>query len=476
MRTRPISLMLLTFSWVAPAAALADKPDNDDKSWLEEVKPIISGDEKNIFDKLKNKEDRLEFRKIFWARRDPDLNTVQNEFQDEYVQARATADKDYALGGQRGSTTDCGRVFILLGKPDEVRKSTNDPLVAQTWVYRDRPGQTFQGGKVELGFDANCGSGRALGSQLDRLAASKVFNPNIDYRLGKNDKLTKLVDLMPKDTPARALVKQPRQDFPLGAQISFMKTSDGGTAVIGLVRGDASGLSIQDEGGRKAVGVSVAASALSENGREAWTERIVKAPVGPDGRFLASFKMGLRPGKYTVNAGAVETQSGKGSLASVPIVVPDFQQQETAADGTVKPLVSGTVLVVAGFDERPASEPENVDPFGAYRLGSGRILPIFQGDLKRTDTISFIYQVYDLQTDSATGKPNGTSRLRIVRTGKGIVTSSPATEINMSPFGTEVGPVPLSGFEPGQYTARLEVTDKVSGKTATWDTPFEVKP
>lgn len=54
--------------------------------------------------------------------------------------------------------------------------------------------------------------------EVDRRAAAKIIHPNIDYRLGKDGHLVKLADLLPKDTPSRALLKQPRQDFLVAAQ------------------------------------------------------------------------------------------------------------------------------------------------------------------------------------------------------------------------------------------------------------------
>ncbi len=91
-------------------------------------------------------------------------------------------------------------------------------LVPQTWTYRDRPGQTFQGGKAVIAFDADCRAPGGFSSQLDRVAAARVLQPNIDYRTGKDGRLVKLADLLPRDTAARALFKQPREDFPLAAQ------------------------------------------------------------------------------------------------------------------------------------------------------------------------------------------------------------------------------------------------------------------
>ena len=120
-------------------------------------------------------------------------------------------------------------------------------LAPQTWTYRDRPGQTFQGGKAVIAFDADCRAPGGFSEQLDRIAAAKVLQPNIDYRMGKDGHLVKLADLLPRDTAARALFKQPRQDFATALQVSYLKVADGGTALLGLVRGEAGGLATAAE-------------------------------------------------------------------------------------------------------------------------------------------------------------------------------------------------------------------------------------
>ena len=113
-----ILVVLLT----GPGLANAQKLDKDDRQFLDDVRPILLGDEDKTYKGLKEKSDRLEFQKIFWARRDPDLSTPANEYQAEYETARAEADQRYRMPAQAGSLTDCGRVFILLGKPDEVQQ------------------------------------------------------------------------------------------------------------------------------------------------------------------------------------------------------------------------------------------------------------------------------------------------------------------------------------------------------------------
>jgi hypothetical protein len=85
-----------------PAAARAQGLDNDDTSFLNDVRSLILPEEKAAFEKLEDKADRLEFQRIFWARRDPDLGAPQNEFQTQYERDRAIADRRYSVPGYGG--------------------------------------------------------------------------------------------------------------------------------------------------------------------------------------------------------------------------------------------------------------------------------------------------------------------------------------------------------------------------------------
>jgi GWxTD domain-containing protein len=482
MQIRPThSALLLALALLQPGLAAAQKLDKDDKKWLDDVRPILTADEEKTYKGLKEKGDRLEFQKIFWARRDADLATPENEFQAAYAKARAEADTRFRASGQIGSITDCGRTLILLGKPDEVQEETiSSPgmLVPQTWTYRDRPGQTFQGGKAVIAFDSDCRAPGGFASQLDRLAAAKVLQPNIDYRTGKDGRLVKLADLLPRDTAARALFKQPREDFPLAAQPIFLRAADGGTALLGLVRGEAAGLAVSGSGEAKAVNVSVAASALAEDGKEAgWAERTMSVPVGADGAFVASFKLGLRPGKYTLKAGAVDVKGGKASLVTTPIEVPDFSKVETAADGTVTKVPSvASLAVVRTIENVPPGGSDPAHPLAAFELGPLRLVPLFGGVTHKAENIEIIYWVYNLRVDPVTGKADASAVVSILKDGKTPSAKAPAMQIDTETGGSSVGPVPLSGFEPGKYVIQLKVADKIAKKDLVQEAPLEILP
>lgn len=471
MRIHPrLSLALVVLLLGAPAALRA--LEKEEKKWLESVKPIMLPDEEKTFKGLKEKADRQEFQKIFWARRDPDLETPENEFKAEYDKAVNETNAQYRVPGSEGYETDCGRVYILLGKPDQVKKdnaATVSPGARspETWTYRDRPGQTFQGGQAQISFDAECRAPAAVGEQLNRVAEGRIAHLNIDYRFGKDGRLVKLVDLLPKPSPAQALLKAPRQDFPVAAQTEFLKVQDGGTALLGLVRGETAGLGLEESGGRKTLKIVVCAQALNEEGRAAaFAEEKKTVPVAADGSFVASFRMGLKPGKYTLRAGALDEKTGKGSLATMPVDVPSFSKDE---------LSVASLVILQDVQDLAEGAPDPQDPFAAFFLGRSRLIPHFGQVFSKSDALSFFYQVYDLKVDETTGKASGAATLSILKAGKPVA-RAPEQAFETPVGGNVVGPVPLDKYEPGKYVVQLKVTDKLAKKEKVEEVPFEIKP
>ena len=480
MPARPLSALVVLALAFVPRLASAQKLDKDDKAFLDGVRPILLADEEKTYKSLKEKSDRLEFQQIFWARRDADLQTPGNEYKAEYEKMRAEADRMYRVPSQQGSHTDCGRVFILLGKPDEVQaESGGQPGMRppETWTYRDRPGRTFTGGKALIAFNEECQAPGALMPQMDRVAAQLVLQPSLEYKV-RDGRLVKLAEMLPRDTPARALLKQPRQDFPAAVQTSYLKIQDGGTALLGLVRGETAGLAVNEAGGAASVRVAVAASAVAEDGKEAgWTETALTVPVEADGSFVVGFKLALRPGKYTLKAGAVDEKGAKGSVSTQPIEVPDLSKVETAADGTSSKLPSaGSLIIVRRVEELPGGASNPSHPLHAFELGALRLVPAFGGVAKANEQVEFFYQVYDLKLDATTGKADASAVVSILRDGKTPVAKAPPNPIVTEFAGSTVGPIPLSTFGPGKYVVQLKVTDKLSQKEIVQEAPLEVRP
>jgi len=223
-------------------AGRGQRLDDDDKRFVDDVRPLILPDERARFHKLEDKADRLVFQEIFWARRDPDLATPENEFRQQYEKDRATADRKYRLPGvASGSETDCGRFFILFGKPDEIEPgplrnpwgvwlfdhvnpsrnpSSSNPAkviwpvgsydTGSVWVYKDQPGRRLDVARLEIPFDSQCASShRFRAVLLERMAALKIVHPSIDYEVGKDGHLVTPANQLAEGALNRGVRRRP---------------------------------------------------------------------------------------------------------------------------------------------------------------------------------------------------------------------------------------------------------------------------
>lgn len=106
---------------------------DDIKKYQKQIKYIATYEEKKLFKKLSN-EGKQNFILNFWSRRDPDKSTVKNEFLIEHFN-RLQYCEDNIRGG---IDSDMGRVYILYGKPVEIRRNFSNTTInkpVETWFY-----------------------------------------------------------------------------------------------------------------------------------------------------------------------------------------------------------------------------------------------------------------------------------------------------------------------------------------------------
>lgn len=110
------------------------------KKWLEEeIVYIITQKEREVFLQLKNDREREIFIEAFWKARDPDPNTIENEFKDEHYRRISYANQYFGrLSPTPGWKTDRGKVYIILGEPNqkEVYDNLPDVYPVEVWFYQ----------------------------------------------------------------------------------------------------------------------------------------------------------------------------------------------------------------------------------------------------------------------------------------------------------------------------------------------------
>jgi GWxTD domain-containing protein len=455
-----------------PAApgALAQKFDKEDKQWLEQVAPLLLPEEDKAYRRLKQKADREEFQRIFWARRNPSGPAApDNPARADYERLLPQLER-FKGGGRPGSATDCARVYVLLGEPDETKRElpSDGSVPGQVWTYKDRPGFTFQGGQIQVPFGADCSLPEDSGfaEQLDRPAEARIVSPNIGYKTGSDGRLIKLAAQLPKPSPAQSLLKEPRKDYALAAENKLvMRGREGATYVAGLVRGDSAGLDVQDAGGQKRVAVVVAAAALDAAGNVlASQEQETRIEVASDGSFVGSYGLTLKPGAYTIRAGALDPKTGKGSVSEATVEAKDL-----AGGGE---LTISDLVVLLDVVQKQAQDA--ADPLAAFFMGTAQLVPRFGNAFRASESIQVLGLVYNGKADPATGKSNVACRFTVLRDGKPVTSTTEDQVFEESLATPGIGPVPLAQFKPGKYTVQLKVTDKVAQKDYAKETAFEV--
>jgi len=127
----------------APVKSL--KPEDLPESyarWLEEeIAYIISPVERDVFLKLRSDRERDLFIEAFWKQRDPNPATEENEFRAEHYRRIGRANRLFGrVTPNPGWKTDRGRVLIILGEPNDIRRFEGQGRTqpAEIWFYQNQ--------------------------------------------------------------------------------------------------------------------------------------------------------------------------------------------------------------------------------------------------------------------------------------------------------------------------------------------------
>jgi GWxTD domain-containing protein len=110
------------------------------RKWLdEEVVYIITPVERDVFLKLQNDRERDLFEEAFWKQRDPTMGTPENEFRTEHYRRINHANHYFGRSAPApGWKTDRGRVYIILGEPNDIQSLEGKSQIYPTeiWFYQ----------------------------------------------------------------------------------------------------------------------------------------------------------------------------------------------------------------------------------------------------------------------------------------------------------------------------------------------------
>ena len=484
-----VVVALLASCVVAEAASEGDKLSKNDRKWLEqEVVAFITAEEIKIFHELSSK-DRELFRELFWARRDPNPRTPDNEFRENLKRRIKRADGEIRTPGQKGSLTDMGAVFILLGGPSRTsrdleqyeddpfnRDESTENLPQQlAWEYAPNRSLGIPDGltvvfRVTSKTDARQRGGYRLVQSdevvaaLERAKASYVVNRAVNFSRDEEGRLlepsyrsyvggrtkTLLDELL--DTK----IENPSITFETWK--CFFQAEEGSIYVPILFEIQADALSWDEDTGQ----VTLFGAVQNAEGLVLHPfEQLADLTRNEDGSALYELPIQLAPGEYTFHVGVLDNKSNAVGTKVFPVVVPAYG--DTLGLSSV--LVYSEASQVAGNAGTPGR---------AFQFGSTHLAPITSDTFtyETSDSLGIFYFVYGYGLDPETGQPSLTEQYVFFRDGKRLTQT--AVQPIPADDKTAVGNVDiaLSHFEPGSYTVQIKVIDKVRSETTTEELEF----
>jgi GWxTD domain-containing protein len=501
------------------------------KKWLDEdVRYIITDEEKSAFKQLSNDEERDNFIEAFWARRDPTPDTVENEYKEEHYTRIAYANEHFAAGIP-GWKTDRGRMYIMYGKPDEIDShpsggSYNRPMEEgggetstypfEDWRYRYLEGvgqeiiiefvDTCMCGDYHMTIDRSekdalkyvPGAGltqyeqmglsnkadRMSGGGLEQLGAGP-FNQNLQSkqfdRLEEFAKLNRPPAVKFKDLEEVVTTKVRYNLLPFDVRADFVRVTSDTVLVPVMVQIRKKNVTYVNKDGIERGTLNIFGRVTTLTGRIAQTfEETVQddepAELLPKVLENASVywkALPLRPGRYRFDIVVKDVNGDRMGTWSRGILVPDMSDD--------KGLTSST-LILADVMEKVPSKSVGA---GMFVLGSTKVRPRMDAadgtpaKFKRDQKLNFWMQVYNLGVNDQSKKSSANFEYDIVNsTTKKPVLHTVETTDQLGNAGDQVTlekSMSLASLEPGMYELTVKVNDNISKQSIAPTAKFVVQ-
>jgi len=438
---------------------------------------LLTPSERKAYAQLQNDAEAQAFIDLFWAKRDPDLNTVQNEFRLDFDLKVAAADMQFSNDKLKGSLSDRGKALILLGKPLQVQNvapgsPSEEPTrpgilesgASQVWLYtKDGKPPVKKGDEIQFVFtETHPGDGDFVLDHGDRRnkQAFKLLEARAE-QLVVNPKLTEVpkVGLLPGTkaaTPAQEAVfdVQPRP-WPQGAVVltsSGVQSESLYPVWVFVQLPDAAAPATEAVGRvRKAEGGETAGSFASP----------VNALSVPGGRAY-EFSLPVAPGTWKVDLALLN------AAGPVAVTTADAKNDTPPTEG---PYISP---VYWGAEARQSAQAHLGD---AFHLGGMHLLPVPDNRYKSVQNITYAVYVVRPSLDEQQ-QPKIELSVALYSGGKKNDEQpyAPITGVkianDMWVFGQML---PLSGFRRGtEFELRVSFRDAKTGLGRAGSIPFTV--
>jgi GWxTD domain-containing protein len=498
-----LSLFLLSAVAVLPSLAALVKYKDWEKS--PESVYLATDDEKKEWKKVDSDEGAEKFIALFWAKRDPDLKTPQNEYRERFDALVKLADERFAIGRKRGALTERGKALILIGPPLKiVPRATSSADVPVSGMAGGLPG-TGGGGSMLYTFVYDKShlppwtdvQSQELRFMVDAdLATESLLDTSPARRLETKAAQMTLVNPQLKEVPVYKTKEQVVAEQKAAADKAAEESkgpalSDGARATLdGLAKEPFGALSLlpvsyRDGAARLMVQLYVPAAAAGtgegakllilardKDGKDAVRLEEAAALRKTRSDFFADRAFRIVPGDYDVAVALVDAAGKVLVSARRPITVPAFP-----ADFAASPLL-------VSVNDFPVDAPKPDEPF---TFSARRFVVRGDGRVDTTDGLSYAVRLYNPPVDPVSRTITLRRTVRIKPKGQpAIEVPTPPEEPAKVPEQKEAGAIVLDiaggvvesnlgqYFKPGDYEFRLTLTDAATQKKLELMTPFTV--
>lgn len=479
------------------------------KKWITtDVAYIITKDEKKAFYALKTDEERENFIENFWRRRDPNPDTEENEYREEYYERIAYANEHFT-SGIPGWKTDRGRVYIAWGKPDSIEShpsggtydrpsyegggsTTTYPF--EIWFYRhlDNVGDGLEiefvdptgTGEYRIARNANekdalamvPGAGLTTAEQLglsdkaDRISGQNGLNNNFmrqqdmpferlriitDLQRPPQVKFSDLAGLANTDSP---VIDNNPLDFDM--RVDFFRQSDDRIIATFTVQTDNKELSFEDVGGLPTAKMNIYGKITAVSGKRsgvfedsvtasATAEELVEAK---DRKSVYQKAIALTPGTYKVDVVVRDVVSGNKGIVSKGFTVPKYDD---------KKLSTSTMVLASKL--RSTTEGD----IGAmFVIGNAKVIPNLSAVYKKGQEMGVYLQVYNAEIDQTTLRPAVEVEYVLTKDGKEVLRQNEDWQ-GLSDSGqrlTLARLIPTAQMPTGNYELKIKIKDRVGNQ------------
>ncbi len=489
------------------------------KKWLnEDVAYVITDAERRAFNQLTTDEERENFIANFWLRRDPDPDTDENEFKEEYYERIAYANEKFA-SGIPGWKTDRGRIYITFGKPDSIEShpsggsydrpsyegggsTTTYPF--ETWFYRhlDNVGDGLEiefvdptgSGEYKIARNANekdallfvPGAGETLGEQLgtenraDRI--SGINNGNSTYQREQDSPFRRLEVLTALQRPPQVKygdLNSPITDSGLidnaplafDVKVDFFRQSDDRVITTFTIQVNNKEATFEDVGGIQTASLNIFGKITAVSGKRSGIfEDSVTASSAPDD--LANLKdaksayqkaIALTPGTYKVDVIVRDVKSGSRGIRQLGFTVPKFEAEK---------LSTSTLIMASRLYNTSDREVGS-----QFVIGDKKVIPNLSGIYKKGQDAGVYLQIYNAAIDQTTLRPSVDVEYVLTKSGKEVLRQKEDWQ-GLSDSGqrlTIARLLPTAKLDAGDYELKIKIKDGVNNQTLEPSAKFTVQ-